>query len=77
MTSFTAMMVMTYLVGDAPGKPGGNDHFDGGAGNDTVDFSTSNAGVTANLTTGVASGNGSDTFDRRREPLRAPPSTMS
>ena len=39
---------------------GGNDSLDGGDGVDTVDFSESNAPMNVNLTTGVASGEGTD-----------------
>lgn len=40
----------------------GNDGFDGGAGADTVSFAAAPAGVTANLGSGTASGEGSDAF---------------
>jgi Ca2+-binding RTX toxin-like protein len=40
----------------------GNDHLDGGAGIDTAEFLSGSAGVTANLTTGTATGQGNDTL---------------
>ena len=39
---------------------GGNDSLDGGSGVDTVDFSDSRANMNVNLTTGVATGEGTD-----------------
>jgi Ca2+-binding RTX toxin-like protein len=41
---------------------GGNDHLDGGPGEDFASFFLSPAGVTANLTTGTATGEGADTL---------------
>ncbi|MGZ8567500.1 MAG: calcium-binding protein [Actinomycetota bacterium] len=40
----------------------GNDAFDGGAGTDWVDFENAPSAVTANLATGTATGEGSDTL---------------
>jgi Ca2+-binding RTX toxin-like protein len=40
----------------------GNDHLDGGAGIDTAKFLSGTAGVTANLTSGTATGQGNDTL---------------
>lgn len=40
----------------------GNDTMDGGAGTDTVTFAGSTVGVTANLSTGTATGQGNDTL---------------
>ncbi len=52
--------------GDDTINPGsGNDAVDGGAGTNTVDYASSGAGgvgVTVNLVTGTASGDGNDTL---------------
>lgn len=45
------------LIGGA-----GNDAIDGGAGTDTISYAASGSGITVNLSTGTASGDGTDTL---------------